>query len=263
MLITDFADKKVSDYLNTGKYKKVLLIMNHGLGDSLMFYSNCYKTLVEAYPDIEFYYDTHIGQEDLFGYIDKAPEHYDIAFKFSFPESSWNSIDLTKGENCTICEIGLEPTPECYNIDKKFSSPLVGIHLNSTCYPSLNVPEEFASRLWNQIIINDFIPIDTHMRHSFDNKRSVIYPFEQCRRIDNIPATLPKLMGLIGVCAGFAGVSSGNFFCALSSLPPEKILYIGSGFPARKLTRLPVHEINWREGYNEEVVQAWLDCLKG
>lgn len=262
MLITEFGDKKVADYLDTGKYKKVLLIMNHGLGDAFMFYSNCYKALTERYPDIEFHYDTHLGQEDLFGHVDKNPEHYDIAFKFVFPCSEWDSTDLTKSEKCMQVEIGLEPTGECYNIDNKFKSPLVGIHLNSTCCPAMNVPVDFASRLWDQIIYSGLIPIDTHMRHYFDNKHSVVYPFEQCRRVDNIPATLPKLMGLLGACTGFAGVPSGNFFCALSLFPPEKILFLVSEFPANKITRLPVHELNWREGYNEQVVQNWLDCLK-
>ena len=45
MLINDFSTNKVANYLDTGKYKKVLLIMNHGLGDAMMFYSTCYKTL--------------------------------------------------------------------------------------------------------------------------------------------------------------------------------------------------------------------------
>lgn len=262
MLVTDFSDKKVVDYLNTGKYKKVLLIMNHGLGDAFMFYSMCYKTLIEKYPDISFSFDTHLGQEDLFGHVDKNPDNYDIAFKFIFPCSEWDDTTYTKGEKCAHVEIGLDDVIEDFSTPVSFRSPLVGIHLNSTCMPSMNVPEDFAEKLWNQIIEADLIPIDTHMRHYFDNKNSVVHEFEQCRRVDNIPATLPKLMGLLSSCSGFAGVASGNFFCALNTFPPEKILFLGSAFRVNKLTKLPVHELNCKGKYNPDIVAQWLKCVK-
>jgi hypothetical protein len=63
MIIDNYNSKKVIDYLNTGRYKKVLLIFHHGLGDAIMFHATCYKALCEKYPNIEFYLDTHLGQE--------------------------------------------------------------------------------------------------------------------------------------------------------------------------------------------------------
>lgn len=263
MLVNNFNLKKVVDYLNTGKYKKVLLIMNHGLGDAVMFYATCYKTLCEKYPQINFYFDTHLGQEQIFGHIDKNHNNYDIAFKFNFPCSEWGNIDETKSEKCGRVEIGLKLNEENYTLPQTFSSPLVGVHFNSTSCPKMNVPEDFAEKLWNQIEATGFIPIDTHMRHKTDNKiKSIVHNFEQCRRVDNIPATTPKLLGLLSSCCGFAGIPSGNMPCALSIIPPEKILYITSEFPANRLTRLPVHEINWEKGYDEKIVNDWLRCLK-
>ena len=100
------------------------------------------------------------------------------------------------------------------------------------------------------------------MRHCNDNSRSIVYQFEQCRKIDNIPATTPKLMSVLSSCCGFAGVPSGNMPCALSVMPPEKILYITSDFTAKRSTRLPVHEINWKNGYDKGIIQNWIDCLK-
>jgi hypothetical protein len=152
--------------------------------------------------------------------------------------------------------------PEDYTLPKKYSSPLVGLHFNSTSCPRMNVPYEFAHKLWNQIIESDLIPIDLHMRHKNDNSRNVVYDFAQCRKIDNISATTPKLIGMLSACCGFAGVSSGNLFCALSIFPPEKILYITSDFPAKRSTRLPVHEINWKNGYDKKIIQDWIECLK-
>ena len=100
------------------------------------------------------------------------------------------------------------------------------------------------------------------MRHYFDNEKSIVYDFQQCRKVDNIKATTPKLLGLLGSCCGFAGVPSGNLSCALNILEPQKILYISSLFPAKRSTRLPVHEINWKNGYDKGVIQNWIDCLK-
>jgi len=52
MIIDNYNSKKVIDYLNTGRYKKVLLIFHHGLGDAIMFHATCYKALCEKYPNI-------------------------------------------------------------------------------------------------------------------------------------------------------------------------------------------------------------------
>lgn len=261
MLINNFSTKKVSDYLDTGKYKNVLLIMQHGLGDAIMFYSVCYKTLIKKYPQIKFSFKTHLGQEQIFESVDNNQNNYDICFKFSFPCSEWGIVDETKAEKCCRVELGIKPEIENYQLPKKFNSPLVGVHFNSTSCPNMNVPKEFAQKLWNQITDYGLIPIDTHMRHQFDNKRSVVYDFQSCRRIDNVKATTPKLLGLLSSCCGFAGVPSGNMTCALSVFPPEKILYITSTFSAKRLIRLSVHEMNWEKGYNENIVKKWLECL--
>ena len=262
MLINDFSTNKVANYLDTGKYKKVLLIMNHGLGDAVMFYSTCYKTLQQKYPDIQFSFQTHLGQEQIFEPVNKNQNDYDIVFKFKFPCAEWDKTNETKAEKCARTELGIQLNPENYTLPKKFNSPLIGVHFNSTSCPHMNVPKAFAEQLWNQIIEEGFIPFDTHMRHRFDNHNSIIHPFEECRRIDNIPATTTKLLGLLSACSGFAGVPSGNMPCALSVLPPEKILYITSVFPASKLTRLPVHEINWKKGYDSSIIHDWLQCIK-
>lgn len=263
MLVQNFNEKKICDYLDTGKYKTVLLLFRHGLGDSIMFYSTCYKALVKKYPGISFAYSTHCGQEELFGKVDDNPNHYDIAFSFRYPCSEWDPGNETKSEKCARVEIGLEmPLAEDYTLPKSFPSPLVGVHFNSTSCTSLNAPYDFAKNLWEQIMDFGFIPIDTHMRHVYDNKRSIVHDFEQSRRIDNVPATVGKIVGLLSTLRGFAGVPSGNLICACSVLPASRILCLSSEYPIRKSLHMDMLEMNIRRPYDAGIVSEWLCRLK-
>ena len=263
MLIRDYSSRKVCDYLDTGKYHRVLLLFRHGLGDAIMFYSTCFKALVAKYPSISFTYSTHLGQEEIFGNPDTNPDHYDIAFEFVYPCSEWGAINETKSEKCARVEIGLKgPLKEEYSIPGRYPSPLVGVHFNSTSCPSLNAPRDVAKRLWDQVLESGLIPIDTHMRHAYDNRRSVVHDFEQSRRIDDVRASAPALIGLIGSLRGFAGVPSGNMACALAMLPPNRILYLSSEFPMDRLTRLGCFEMNLKKPYDAVLVGEWLDCIR-
>ena len=263
MLIRSFVGKKACDYLDTGKYRSVLIIFRHGLGDAVMFYGTCFKALVAKYPGISFSYSTHCGQEELFGKVDPNPDHYDIAFEFKYPCSEWNAGDETKSEKCARVEMGLKmPLKEDYTLPKSFQSPLVGVHFNSTSCPSMDVPKDTARRIWDQIQDSGLIPIDTHMRHAYDNQKSVVHDFEQSRRIDNVPATVGKLVGLISTLRGFAGVPSGNLVCACSVLPASRILCLSSEFSIRKSIHLDILEINMKKPYDAGVVNEWLDRLK-
>lgn len=264
MLIDNFKSKKACDYLDTGCYSRVLIIFHHGLGDSVMFWSTCLKALERRYPTVSFAFCTHLGQEDIFGKVDDNPDHYDIAFKLAYPCSEWNARDETKSEKCAREELGLpSPLLEDYSLPVSFRSPLVGMHFNSTCCQSLNCPKDIARKLWNQVEEAGFIPIDTHMRHANDHaSRSLVHDFEQCRRIDNVPATVEKLVGLLSSCRGFAGVPSGNMACALAVLKPRAVLYLSSQFPMRRLVRMNCFEMNVGKGYDRGVVKEWLEFLK-
>lgn len=264
MLISDFSSRKVCDWLDTGNYRRVLIIFHHGLGDAVMFWATCFKTLQKRYPAIEFTYATHLGQEDIFGKVNENPEHYDIAFKFRYPCSEWGSRDETKSEKCAREELGLPlPLVEEYSLPVSFKSPLVGLHFNSTCCSHLNMPAEFGRRLWNQIQDAGFIPIDTHMRHQNDHPdKSIVFDYEKCRRVDNVPATIDKLLGLIGCLRGFAGVPSGNIACALAMMPAERVLYLSSEFGKSRLIHLNCFEMNVKKPYDAGIVKDWLDVLR-
>ena len=263
MIVSNYRDKKVCDYLNTGEYHKVLIRFRHGLGDAIMFYATCLKTLMWQYPGVSFAYSTHCGQEVLFGSVDDDPEHYDITFDIGYPCSEGDGLDYTKSDKCAIVELGLKtPLEEDYTLPRTFPSPLVGVHFNSTSCTWLDAKPDFARKLWEQIQEAGLIPIDTHMRHVFDNSHSVVHDFEQCRRIDNIPASLDKLLGLLGCLRGFAGVPSGNLIAACTVLPPRKILYLGSTTTRTRHYRLDTFEMDIRKPYDKAIVGDWLDAVK-
>lgn len=263
MLVEKFDSRKACEYLDTGMYRRVLILFRHGLGDSVMFWATCLKTLRKRYPEIEFAYSTYFGQELLFGKVDDNPDNYDIAFRLGYPCSEGGPVDETKSEKCARVELGLPlPLEEDYSLPKSFGSPLVGVHFNSTSCSWYDVKENFGRRLWDQIQEEGFIPIDTHMRHCYDNPKSVIHPFEQCRRIDNVPATLEKLLGLIGLCRGFAGVPSGNLICALALMPERHVLYLSQNFPMSRHIRKKPFEMNVLKPYDRAVVSEWLHALR-
>lgn len=260
MLIKDFSGRKVSDYLVTGRYRKVLIKFHHGLGDAIAF-RPCFDALCARFPSVRFSLHVHCGQEDVFGTCDESESAYDIVFEIGFPCSEWSHPELTKAEYCCRSELGI-PAPSAFPIlDRRFPSPLIGVHYHSTCMPGqLGCPEFAAKRLRDRIIDSGLIPLDTHMSHYFDNPANRRFGFEHCT-IRDAHANCANLLGVLGVCSGFAGVASGNFHAALALLPVETVLFLKTDFPASRLTRKSVLELDVRN-YDESVVDLWLDRVK-
>ena len=263
MVVSDFSKMKMSDYLDTGKYKNVLILFHHGLGDAVIFHATCLCSLKKKYPDILFHFSTSNGQEKMFGKIDETVSKYDICFKISFPCSDWGQRDETKYEKCARTELGIDITEQDWSSPIPARTPFVGVHFNSTCAPQMNCPIHYARKLYEQIKEAGLIPIDTHMRHCNDNKKSIVYDFQSSMRIDNLPASLDTLLGVISTCRGFAGVPSGNITLAhiIFRHHPERILYMTSDWPSRRTTREPVLEVNIRKPYDKHIVNEWIQNL--
>jgi len=260
MLIKDFSGRKVSDYLASGRYRKVMIKFHHGLGDAIAF-QPCFDALRGRYPDVDFYLHVHCGQDDIFGTCDENESAYDIVFEIGFPCSEWDHPEMTKAEYCCRSELGIPPPSAPPHIDRRFSSPLVGVHYHSTCLPGkLGCSEFVAKRLRDQIIDAGLIPLDTHMSHYFDNPDNRRFGFEHCT-IREARATCANLLGVLSVCSGFAGVASGNFHAALALLPVETVLFLKTDFPASRLTRRSVLELDVNN-YDESIVNLWLDRVK-
>ena len=260
MIVRDFTRRKVSDFLSTGNYRRALIRFHHGLGDAIAFYP-CFERLRQLYPAVDLKFHVHCGQEEIFGQADDGEAGYDIVFELPYPCSEWTHPERTKAENSCIEELGISPPAPALALPKRFPSPLVGLHFFSTCMPqTLGCPEDAARRLWRQLIDAELVPLDTHMSHYFDNPENRPFQWADCA-IRSAKATLPNLIGTIGCCCGFAGVSSGNFHVALALFPPELVLFLRNDIPAERLTRLPVAQLDVRN-YDAGIVRDWISRIK-
>jgi len=248
------------------EYKHVLLKFFHGLGDAIDFYANCLPALEKAFPDRRFYVETQLGQELFFGKVNPDESVYDLAVFIVFPCAEWDDGQETKAEKCGRVELGVEIVPDTpcrYWITAGRSpSPLIGVHFVSTSNNDLCCPEETARLIWDKIAARGLIPIDTHFRHQGATIDRETFAWEK-RNVENVPASVETLFGLIESLGGFVGVASGNFWAALCSLPPSKILYIETEFPVRKLTHIPIRNLNAKDP-DEKLIDEWLDdCMEG
>ncbi len=280
-IFNNYKEQKVIDIIKANHFKKILVRINAGLGDAVMFKEVCLPALQnfvrDLYPLGSNYrvdVQAHNGQDVLFNSSKRYSGNlndYDAVFELEFPDNcfTWEGADtLTKPEVCLRDELGLP----YYNAKEYYpgsgqhkNSCFVGIHLFSTCYAGLNCPEEFARNLWRQIVENGLIPLDTYIETPGGKNRYKPYDFET-QNLKGVTPGVDKLSRVISSCAGFASVSSGNFFLALQYMPPQKILFLQTIFRPVKLTRLPVHVVDAKAPYNsatEKAVQDWIDDFKG
>ena len=259
-IINNFAERKIVDYLKSGKYKKVLIRFHHGLGDTVLFYaSGGIDKLREMFPDIEIAFHTALGQEEIFGNVDNDVTHYDIVFEPRMPLSEWDKDPWNKAEKCLHVEFGIpvELGRSVWRLPNEYGNRLIGFHFHSTCMKNLTVKEDSALKVWQYVQNKGFVALSTHMRHK--NNHTALYRFESSNVIDE-PARVSKLFGLIKACAGFAGTASGNFHSALALLPPEKILFLKTDFNVNRITHLPVRQLDVRDANKIDfgIVDAWL-----
>ena len=260
MLVKNYTDKKVIDYLNTGNYKKVLFKFHHGLGDAVMWQPLFIK-LKELYPNIEMRQHLHLGQEELFESAKTDREQdYDIVFDIVFPMNDHVCDKYTKAEYCCKQELGIDPPNTIIKINKKFDAPFVGVHFFSTCIPkSYGCPENIAKNIWDSIIEHNLVPIDTHMKHKYNNAENKHFKWNTCS-IDCCKADIHNLVSVIQSCRGFCGVASGNFNLATSLINSDKILYIKNKSPINHITRLSILSLDVNN-YDQGVVNEWLSRL--
>lgn len=256
-------EKKLVDYLNTGKYKKVALFWGHGIGDALMFQVILDK-LKESYPDIEFkmaifrgldlevIFPDHIfvrSREEAMNLRD-----FDLVVQINFP---LERPGLTKAELCAETEIGIEPISG-YKRLPEYPSPLVAVHYNLTSLPELaNPTEKVAKKIWNEIHEVGLIPIECHFSHVFDNPKNFKFSWVDCT-VRTCQAKLSSLFGLLKVARFFVGVVSGPWHSAMSILPHERICFLQKDIPVERFTHEKVKVIDIKN-YKDNSVRDWLN----
>ena len=257
-----YVQKTLADVLGEHpEYKKILLKFYHGLGDAIDFFANCVPMLKRAFPGRRFYVETQLGQEYFFGEVDPDENHYDLCVFIAFPCAEWDKGMETKAEKCARVELGIKIPPDVpsrYFISPgRDPSPLVGVHFVSTSNDDVSCPEPCARLIWDKIEQRGLIPIDTHFRHQGATLDRVIFAWED-RHVQTVRPTVEKLFGLMNALGGFAGVSSGNFWASLCTLPPSRILFIETEFPVRKMTHIPIRSIKAADP-DEAVIDTWLN----
>jgi len=258
-----YMKQTIKEYLTEHpEAKHVLIKFHHGLGDALMFHAGPLQALRRAFPDVTFSVHTHCGQEELFGVVNENESDYEAAFELNFPCAEWDAGSISKPEKCAMVETGVPfDTEEYGEICPKTYNPFVGLHFHSTCIEGLRCREETAKEIWGQLEAEGMIPIDTHMAHCHDNRGKA--PDWARRNMDGIKATPHRLMGVMASLCGFIGTPSGNFFAALSQLPPDRVMYLYTNFKAEKLTKLPVWQLDVRNGYDKLALNKFIEHLKG
>lgn len=251
------------------EYRRILLKFFHGLGDAIAFFANCLPALKHEFPNVKFFVETQLGQDEIFGKIDQDESDFDLSIFIMFPCAEWDEeTDETKAEKCGRLELGVEISPDCPDYyyfficpgKKHFMSPLVGVHFVSTSCDDVSCPESTARLIWEKIEKRGLIPLDTHFRHKGATLIRDVFAWEN-RTVRDVPATVGKLFGLMDSLGGFAGISSGNFWTALCTLDPRKILYIETEFPVRKLTHIPIKSIKAADP-DEAVIEDWLNEIE-
>ena len=258
-LIRDFKTQKVKDYLDTGLYSTVLLRFYHGLGDTVMFQPDLIA-LRDMYPTIDIDLEVRYGQEELWTSHKPSDKHYDAIFEIGFPMSEYSHPEYTKGEWCCIAELGITPPKALYKYSEKLKSPLVGMHFFSTCMPDkLGIKEDVAHKIRDRILNAGLIPIDTNMRHPTFNNRNKKFSWNTCA-IEDAKASCKTLVGVLQRCCGFVGCVSGNFNLATAVMPAERILFLNTSFPAERLTRHPVLQLNVHQ-WDDKVLDKWIENI--
>ena len=255
-------DQKLKSYLDSGKYKKVLIVFWHGLGDVIQFL-NVFDKLKSLYPDIHFDIglqkgldqETIIPEAILLPDLKDIERNWDLTVLLHFPVET--DPTCTKSELCCKNELGIEPVSGHKKLPD-FPSPLVAVHFNITSLPNLaNPSEEVAHKIWNEIREVGLVPIEVHYHHIFDNPVNKIFPWVDCT-VRRCQAKISSLLGLLRVSRFFIGVVSGPFHSAMSILPHERICFLQKDIPVERFTYEKIKVVDIKS-YKDNSVREWLN----
>jgi hypothetical protein len=256
-------DGLLTRHLNTG-VKRVLIVFVHGVGDVVMFIE-VFEAVRAFYPGIHFdlglakeldqhkIYPTAVLLEaDWKSQVSNM--NYDLVFQCRFPMEDLRRPLETKAELCCEKEIGIPPVAKYPRLIPK---KVVAVHFHSTSVPDLaNAPETAARRIWEEIAIAGFIPVETHFEHMFHDPINRRFDFVDCH-VRNWPARLDTLMALLGSSEVFIGVASGNFHLALSILGPSRVMFLEKSLKVTQFTKANVATAKL-DDYRGEV-KTWLE----
>ena len=263
MIIKNYSDKKLVDYLKPGMH--ICIKFYHGLGDTIMFYPY-FEYLQNLFPDVKMTLWTSIGQEEYFGKVSCDEKDYDIVFELQFPCSEFSDFTkkYTKAEFCCIKELGIDYSKvKEYSLQiKKMKSPLVAVHFQGTSCPNKTNPNyRYCKVIYEQIIENGLIPIEIMFQHKYHNSKNSKYDFIGCTVRDCKPS-INNLIGLLQRCCGFVGVNSGPFHLAMNIFP-DKVLYLEKDMPYNLYVHSrKIKSLNTNKPFDMAIFNEWIKEIK-
>ena len=269
IVITDAkSGKKLTEYLDTSLYKKVLIQYWHGIGDACMA-KILFKYLKEKYPNIKIDIGLARGLQEEFIIEDSVlldgdwqekvkTSDYDLVFSCHMPLEKLNDLSITKAEVCCEEELGIPKISGYLPIKRK---KLVALHFHNTSVSWLaNVDEKIAKKIWDEVIEAGCVPVETLFQHAFYNDTSKKFNFVD-NHVRNWPARLDTLISLLGACDYFIGAVSGNFHLSMSLLPYENVCLLEKDLKAQHFTKLPIKTIDVKN-YVDGSIKLWLESFE-
>lgn len=262
MLITEYNNLKVADYLRMESPAKVCLIFWHGLGDLVMFIPTYYKLKI-MFPEtkIDIALQEGTGQKALMpGAIEISDpgvpiDGYDYTFQIHYPMSEHDNVKWTKNEWCCMVELGIDPIDEYPKI-KKSASPFVACHFQATALPDpINPTEEVAEKIWNEILDTGLIPIEVFFRHKYYNPVNEKFKFIDCT-VRRAKPSIKTLVNTYNHCFASICVASGNLPVSISIMP-TRTLYLKKAYDIECYTRKTIPQIDVTN-YEDGKVKEWL-----
>lgn len=233
-------EKKVNDYLmelNAGS--RVLIVFNHGLGDTANFYPVVME-LRKMYPQIVI--DLWVGceQNTVWNSVDNwQDESYDLIFGISYPFVEGSGIN--KAENCCIKEMGIPCPIESKIVPDylpQYPNPIVAVHLHCTSSPQVGASYETSRLIWNEILDAGLVPLEIRFEHYFHNPVNKQFDFitsstKGCKQ------SIHSLIGIIRNSFAFIGVESGPVNIARSCIP-GRTLFLENGYTQQHFSLNPI-----------------------
>lgn len=246
MYITEFKNKKVSDYLKFSSGGRVLFLFNHGLGDVINFIP-IVEELKIRYPRYLFRIGVHknrnIQISDLIQPISDMDNirqlirYFTYVFKISYPEPV--NTKLSKPYFCNEQEIGLdnfvwEPFKLNTNIKTKSIDSLVGVHFfGNTNQRNKTLNINLAKQIWEDIEQCGFVPFEIYNKF----QSSSVVDFDVVNETNSLRfknSTIQETIDVISNCSYFFGIDSGPLYLATSVLGPERCIGLEKNYSISK-----------------------------
>jgi len=247
MIISDYRNRKVVDYLKTKRNGKALLIFRHGLGDIINFFP-IFEELKRIHP--EWIFNLGLDKDRNLSFLHKNTFEYDrfnfkdlhrrFTFFFSifYKEPYDNLID--KPTWCNLNEIGLKNfiwKPYKMVIKRNEIKDRVGVHFfGSTNQTNKSLNTEEANMFWNNILTVGKKPFEIHNpKHNVCSGPSLGFDFDKTPntiRFNN--PNIKEIINEINKCEFFIGIDSGILYLATTILGVDKCIGIEKNYRISK-----------------------------